>query len=647
MTETAPEPLGVTLDATGAHVAVVSANATAIEFCRFDADGRERRTALTERTGEVWHGHVAGVAAGDRYGLRAHGPWAPQHGHRFNPDKLLVDPHAHALDRPFRLHPAMFGHHGPDGTDSAPFMPKAVAGPPPALADAPHPGVPWSRTILYELHVRGFTMRHPGIPPEIRGTFAALAHPAAIAHLVALGVTAVELMPTAAWIDERHLVALGLSNYWGYNSVAFMTPDPRLAPGGWAEVRAAVAGLAAAGIETVLDVVLNHTGEGDALGPTLSQRGLDNALYYRLAGDPARYVDDTGCGNTLALDRPAVVRWAMDALRAWARWGGVHGFRFDLATTLGRRAEGFDPAAPLLTAIMQDPALARLKLIAEPWDVGWGGYRLGEFPGGWGEWNDRCRDDIRRFWRGDAGMAGALATRLAGSADLLARHRRPSRGINFVVAHDGFTLADTVSFTAKRNHANGEGNRDGSDANASWNNGVEGTSTDPAVCAARRRDQVALLATLLLSHGTPMLAMGSELGHSQGGNNNAYAQDNALAWLDWDAADTELLAATAALTRLRAAHPALHADQFLTGAGDVLWLRPDGAGMAGADWERAETLVCVLTSGDDRVALALHRGTAPVAIALPEPRAGWSWRCAFGAAPPGPRSVTAWVEAAG
>jgi len=646
-----PEPLGVTLNVTGAHVAVVSTNATGIELCLFDAAGRERRVGLTERTGDVWHGHVPGVVAGDRYGLRAHGPWAPEHGHRFNPDKLLVDPYAHTLDRPFRLNPAMFGHSAHDERvrdtgDSARFMPKAVVGPLPPDADAPHPHVPWSRTVIYELHVRGFTMRHPAIPPEIRGTFAALAHPAAIAHLTALGVTTVELMPTAAWIEERHLAALGLSNHWGYNSVAFMAPDPRLAPGGWAEVRGAVAALAAAGIETVLDVVLNHTGEGDALGPTLSQRGLDNAMYYRLANDPAEYVNDTGCGNTLALDRPHVVRWAMGMLRAWARWGGVHGFRFDLATTLGRRADGFDPAAPLLTAITQDPLLRRLKLIAEPWDVGWGGYQLGAFPGAWGEWNDRFRDDVRRFWRGDMGTTGALATRLAGSDDLLHGHRRPSRGINFIVAHDGFTLADLVSYAGKHNQANGEGNRDGTDANSSWNNGVEGVSADPGVVARRRRDQVALLATMLLSRGTPMLAMGSEFGHSQDGNNNAYAQDNALAWIDWEAADAELLAATTQLLALRAAHPALHDDHFLTGDGDVRWLRPDGAAMADGDWQQAATLVCVLATDGERVAMALHRGSAPVAVALPPACGGHGWRRAFGADPVTPRSVSVWTEAA-
>ena len=445
---------------------------------------------------------------------------------------------------------------------------------------------------------------------------------------------------------ERHLAALGLPNYWGYNSVAFMVPDPRLAPGGWAEVRGAVAALAAAGIETVLDVVLNHTGEGNALGPTLSQRGLDNAMYYRLAGNPAEYVNDTGCGNTLALDRPHVVRWAMSMLRAWARWGGVHGFRFDLATTLGRRADGFDPGAPLLTAITQDPLLRRLKLIAEPWDVGWGGYQLGAFPGALGEWNDRFRDDVRRFWRGDMGTTGALATRLAGSDDVLDGHRRPSRGINFIVAHDGFTLADLVSYAGKHNEANGEGNRDGTDANSSWNNGTEGVSADRGIVTARRRDQVALLATLLLSRGTPMLAMGAELGHSQDGNNNAYVQDNELAWIDWEAADNELLAATTQLLKLRAAHPALHDDHFLSGGSDVQWRRPDGAAMADGDWQQAATLVCMLTTDDERVTVALHRGSAPVAVTLPPARGRHAWQRLFGADPVAPRSVSVWTEAA-
>jgi glycogen debranching enzyme GlgX/4-alpha-glucanotransferase len=627
-----PEPLGVSLTATGVNVAVFSAHATAIEFCLFDAAGmRElRRVRLPERTGDVFHGHIADVAEGARYGLRAHGPFLPREGHRFNPSKLLLDPYTSAINRPFRLAPSMFGH---DDTDSAPDMPKGIVLRPGIAARGASP-VPWSRTVLYELHVRGFTMRHPAIPENLRGTFAGLAHPAAIDHLTQLGVTSVEIMPAAAWIEERHLAAAGLTNYWGYNPVTPMAPDPRLAPGGWQEIRATVAQLATAGIETILDVVLNHTGEGDALGPTLSLRGLDNASYYRLTpDDPAHYVDDAGCGNTLALDRPPVLRLAMDALRTWAGLAGVHGFRFDLATTLGRRADGFDPAAPLLAAIAQDPALRALKLIAEPWDLGPGGYRAGAFPAGWGEWNDRFRDDARRFWRGEPGQLGPLATRLAGSSDLFAAKRRPSRGVNFIAAHDGFTLADLVSYQKKHNEANGEANRDGTEANLSWNNGEEGPSDDPAVRASRARDQRALLATLLLARGTPMLAMGSELGQTQRGNNNAYAQDNATAWLDWDAADAGLLAWTRLLIGIRRDHPALREDRFLTGQlADVEWRRPDGAPLADADWRASDgdALVMALTSTDamarDRVILVLNRAAAPVDVALPEPDDGHGWR---------------------
>ncbi len=623
-----PESLGVAPAGDGVDVAVLSASADAVEFCLFDDRGGERRVALGERTGDVWHGHVPGVEAGALYGLRAHGPWAPAEGHRFNPAKLLIDPHALALDRVCRLHPAMFGHraddpNSPDGTDSGPFVPRCIvvaSSDPPPVA---RPGTPWSETIIYELHVRGFTKQHPEIPEALRGTFAGLAHPAAIAHLTALGVTAVEVMPPAAWVEERHLAALGLTNYWGYNSVAFCAPDPRLAPGGWPEVRGAVAALADAGIETIVDVVLNHTGEGDALGPTLSLRGLDNALYYRLHDD-GRYVDDTGCGNTMALDRPHGVRLAMDALRAWATLGGVHGFRFDLGTIMGRREGGFDPAAPLLTAISQDPLLRDLKLIAEPWDVGWGGYQLGKFPGGWGEWNDRFRDDVRRFWRGD-GSLGDLATRLAGSADLLGAHRRPSRGVNFVVAHDGFTLADLVSYERKHNDANGEGNRDGTDDNKSWNNGVEGVSDNPVTRAARRADQAALLGTLMFARGTPMLSMGSEFGHSQCGNNNAYCQDSEIGWLDWSDVDAELLERTRCLIAARRATPALRDDRFLTGTGeppDVAWHRADGAAMTPEDWNApdATTLVVVFAAQAGRAAVVLHRGRAEREVTLPQGR---------------------------
>ncbi len=678
-TEGSPEPLGVSLTGDGINVAVYSAHAQAIEFCLFDETGQVEvtRIPLPGRTGPVFHGHFPGLGVGTRYGLRAHGRFAPSEGHRFNPNKLLVDPYAARLDRPFQLDPAMFGYrldnpssgNSFDDVDSAPAMPKAViVAPPPPMARE-RLNIPWGETVIYELHVRGFTRLHPDIPEAIRGTFAALAHPAAIEHLRNLGVTTVELMPACAWIDERHLGPLGLSNYWGYNPVAYLAPDPRLAPGGWAEVRAATDALAAAGIETVLDVVFNHTGEGDALGPTLSLRGLDNASYYRLhPDDPARYIDDSGTGDTLALDRPAPMRLAMDALRAWSRWGGVDGFRFDLATVLGRRPNGFDPGAPLISAIAQDPELRGLKLIAEPWDCGLGGYQLGRFPAVWGEWNDRFRDATRGFWRRDGVSLGELARRLAGSEDLLPG-RRPSRSINFVVAHDGFTLADLVSYAGKHNLANGEDNRDGTNDNRSWNHGVEGATKDLAILAARSADQRALLATLMLARGTPMLSMGAELGHGQGGNNNAYAQDNAIGWLDWSKADASLMDFAARLARIRRAHPALRADRFLTGEArggaypDVAWRRANGLALHPAEWDdpAGETLVMALSEpvgpGLDRVVLIIHRGAQAVEVALPEPRDGQVWSVLADSADPdrvgasdetslavGPRSVTVLAE---
>ncbi len=647
VTEGAPEPLGVSLTPTGINIAVWSAHADAVELCLFDDTGQREtaRIALPGRTGPVLHGHVAGVGEGARYGLRAHGPFAPDLGLRFNPHKLLVDPYALALDRPFSLHPAMFAYRPDDpqggasfdDRDSAPVVPKAVVTRP-VEAEPPPSVVPWGETVVYELHVRGFTHAHPDIPEASRGTFAGLAHPAAIAHLKRLGVTTVEVMPCAAWIDERHLPPLGLANAWGYNPVALLAPDPRLAPGGWAEVREAVAVLAAAGVETIVDVVLNHSGEGDTLGPTLSLRGLDNAAYYRLApDDPAAYRNDAGTGSTLELNAAPGLRLAMDALRVWRRLGGVAGFRFDLATVMGRTSGGFDPAAPLLAAIAQDPDLRSLKLIAEPWDVGPGGYQLGRFPPPWGEWNDRFRDTARGFWRGDAVPLGELSRRLAGSEDLFAG-RRPSRSVNFVVSHDGFTLADLVTFATKHNEANGEDNRDGTDHNLSWNHGVEGPTDDPAIVAARLADQRALLATLLLARGTPMLAMGAELGRSQGGNNNAYAQDGPLGWVDWGGADQGLIDFTARLTTIRRDHPALRADRFLTGASrggspylDVAWRGADGEPLAEGDWNdpAGATLVVILAEpvGDalDRVVVAVHRGQEGIQIALPEPRDGFDW----------------------
>ena len=663
-----PEPLGVTPAAGGANVAVYSAHASAIELCVFDAAGavETARIALPARTGEIRHGFVAGLAEGARYGLRAHGPYVPHDGHRFNAAKLLVDPYARALDRPFALHPAMVGaganDDDRDDIDSAPYVPKAIVAPWPAAAADPHLRVPWSETVVYELHVRGYTRLHPDVPEPLRGTCAGLAHPAAIGHLTRLGVTTVELMPLAAAIDERHLLERGLTNYWGYNPVAPFVPDPRLAPGGMAEVRDCVAALHAAGLEVILDVVLNHTGEGDARGPTLSLRGLDNLTYYRtLAGDRARYADDTGCGHAVALDRPPALRLAMDVLRHWALAAGVDGFRFDLGTTLGRRDDGFDPAAPLLQAIAQDPLLRDLKIVAEPWDVGYGGYRLGAFPAPWGEWNDRFRDAARRYWRGDAGTVGELATRLAGSADVFgARARPPSRSVNFVAAHDGFTLADLVAYGGKHNDANGEDNRDGTDANLSWNHGVEGPTADPAIIAARVRDVRNLLATLLVARGTPMLAMGNELGRTQHGNNNGYAQDNATTWLDWARADHDLAACAARLVGVRRAHAALRADRWLTGTpqddtgiADVEWRHPDGRPMGDA-WTRADVRALVAVFGTtataaadaDRVAIAFNAGDAPATVRWPDPRAGCAWRALVDTSSPTGDPASATVDAA-
>ena len=635
-----PDLLGVSLDDDGVNVAVFSHNATAIEFCLYDEAGQAEltRLKLPARSGDVFHGHVAGVTAGMRYGLRAHGPWRPGEGHLFNPSKLLLDPYALAIDRVPKLDASMFGqdeHGRMDDADSGDAMPKGIVT---RIAQAPPATclTPLADSVIYELHVRGFTMRHPGIPEALRGTFAGLAHPAAIAHLRALGVTAVELMPPCAWMEERHLASSGLTNYWGYNSVGFLVPDPRLAPGGWADVRDAVAALAEAGIETLVDIVLNHTGEGDLAGPTVSLRGLDNAAYFRTTGGVL--ANDTGCGNMLALDRPHTVRLAMDCLRAWANYGGVHGFRFDLAAVLGRRAEGFDPAAPLLQAIEQDPVLSRLKMIAEPWDIGPGGYQLGGFPHRWGEWNDRFRDDVRLFWRGDDARLGALATRLSGSADRFHAGRTPSCSVNYVVAHDGFTLADLVSYNAKRNSENGEQNRDGTNDNFSWSNGAEGPSDNPKVNAARGADQRALLATLLLARGTPMLSMGSEFGQSQHGNNNAYAQDNETSWLDWERADHRLLDFTRRLIAVRGSHRGFRLDRFLTGRPvgadgrpDVDWLRPDGQRMGDADWNAAagDTLVMILAppAGEaGRVALLLHRGRSPVSVTMPATDDGMIWR---------------------
>ncbi len=649
--------MGVTVVGDGIDVAVHAPDADAVAICLFDASDQEvSRIRLPARTGPVHHGHVAAVPVGSRYGLRAFGPWDPGNGHRFNPSKLLVDPWATTIDRPFRLHPTLFDREGPRSEDTSTLMPKAIVGTPTAKPVNNRPAFDWERQVIFEIHVRGFTMTHPDIPPSIRGTFAALGHPASIAHLTRLGITTVELMPSAAWVDERHLPPLNLSNYWGYNPIAFLAPDPRLAPGGWPEVRAAVDALHAAGLSVILDVVLNHSGESDELGPTLSLRGLDNAGYYRLAADRSLYVNDAGCGNVLAMDRPIALRLGMDALRAWALYGGIDGFRFDLAVTLGRRETGFDRNAPFLAAVEQDPVLSRRVMIAEPWDVGLGGYQLGAFPPRWGEWNDRYRDTVRRFWRGDPGMLGDFTTRFAGSADVF--HERPiTRGINYITAHDGFTLSDLVSYTAKHNHANGEDNRDGSNDNLSWNNGAEGPSTDPATNAARSRDARALLATLLLSRGTPMLSMGDELGRTQHGNNNVYAQDNAESWVDWASADGGLIEFTAAAIALRRTLAPLFNKWSLRGRpvdgapiADVTWRAADGQGI---DWNReaGATLIAELFADDVRAVLIFQAQSVPVEIVLPVSRPGYGWRRVLESTEGqeglrvAPRSVTVFQEA--
>ena len=627
----------------GANIAVFSMYATGIDLCLFDEAGAREieRISLPERTGSIFHAFIPGLAAGTRYGLRAHGPYAPAEGHRFNPAKLLVDPYARALDRPFAHHDALLGED-PDGAasdrDSAAFVPKAIAVAPTAPWQARRPRIAWEDTVIYEMHVRGFTKQHPDVPMELRGTLAGLAHPASLEHLVKLGVSAVEFMPVAAAVDEGHLVKHGLTNHWGYNTVGWMVPDPRLAPGGMPEVRACVNALHEAGLEVLLDVVLNHSGEGDAHGPTLSLRGLDNATYYRLVdGDAARYVNDTGTGNTLALDRAPVATLALDTLRCWTTEAGIDGFRYDLATTLGRRDTGFDREAPLLQAIGHDPVLRALKHIAEPWDVGVGGYRVGDFPVEWAEWNDRYRDRVRHFWRGDGEYLGDMATRIAGSPDLFgARKRPPSRSVNFVTAHDGFTLRDLMTYEKKHNEANGEGNRDGTNANHSWNHGVEGETTDETIIAARKADARALLATLLFSRGTPMLSMGDELGRTQGGNNNAYAQDNATTWVDWIGADRDLASFTSRLVGLRRAHRALRDDRWLTGEPrrfgapvDVQWLHPDGREMSFDDWStgRVRMLVAVLGASDgSRALVALHANSHDAFLRIPEPRREHRWR---------------------
>ncbi len=626
--------LGVAVSPHGLEAALNLPHAEGASLCLYDGDREVFRAAMARDADGVFRGLAPGFGAGARYGFRVEGPYDPARGAQFDGSKLLADPYAWAFDRPFRLHPSMFAF----GDDTGPHAPKAIAGAPPA-GEPGRKRIAQEALIIYELNLRGFSRLNPAIPESARSTFAGLAHPASIAHIAGLGVTAVEIMPADAFVDERHLPPLGLSNAWGYNPVVFGVPDPRLAPGGWAEVRAATDALHAAGIEAILDVVFNHNGESDQFGPTLSFRGLDNATWFRLdPRDPAAYVNDTGCGNCLALDRPIVVEMAIGALRRWMTYGGFDGFRFDLATTLGRGPDGFDPNAPFFKALEEDPLLNGARLIVEPWDVGPGGYQLGAFGPSFAEWNDRFRDAGRRFWRGDPGLRGDIATRMAGSRDIFPRAAAPSKGVNFVVAHDGFTLADLMAYERKHNEANGEGNRDGTDANFSWNHGVEGPTEDPAIRADRALDQRNLLTLLFASRGTPMLTMGSELGFSQGGNNNAYAQDNATTAIDWSGADASLIAFVRRLAEIRRARPALSRNSFLTGEPfdpsrlpDVEWRDAEGP-LTPSRWNEpaGAVLVAVFTAphGDavDRVAVAINRGHSDVEFTLPTPRARMGWR---------------------
>jgi isoamylase len=606
--------MGATLTGHGVNFAVFSAHAEKVELCLFSHDGRQERhrIPLRDRDGDIWHVHVGGLTAGAVYGYRVHGPYAPEQGHRFNPNKLVLDPYARALEGRLKWSDALMGYRigssrgdlSFDSRDNAFAVPKAVVTDPAFSwgGDRP-PRRLRAETVIYEAHVRGLTIRHPGVARAQRGTVLGLASDAMLDHFLKLGVTAIELLPVQAFADERFVTQKGLTNYWGYNTLGFFAPEPRyLGRGGMRDFQTMVRRLHAAGIEVILDVVYNHSAEGDQFGPTLSFRGLDNASYYWLADGGRHYVNHTGTGNTLNLRHPMVLRMVMDSLRYWVEVAHVDGFRFDLATVLGREAEGFDPNGGFFDAIRQDPVLAQVKLIAEPWDVGPGGYQLGAYPHPFIEWNDRFRDGVRRFWKGDAGMTADLAARLLGSAERFDHSgRAATSSVNFISAHDGFTLEDLVSYTVKRNWANGEDNRDGHSENHSDNLGVEGPTIDPAILAARALRKRNLLATLFLSQGVPMILAGDELGHSQGGNNNAYAQDNAISWLDWDAADPGLARFIARLAAIRRENPILRQRRFLhareraqDGLRDVIWHRPDGAEPSPQDWhDPAFRCLCV------------------------------------------------------
>jgi glycogen operon protein len=600
-------PLGATYDGSGTNFALFSEGAERVELCLFGTRGAETRIELAEVDAFVWHAYVPNVQPGQRYGYRVHGPYDPANGLRFNPAKLLLDPYAKAVEGAVKWGQPVYGYTfgDPDSRndeDSAADMIKGVVvNPFFDWAGDRRPGTPYSETLIYEAHVRGLTMRHPDIPEEMRGTYSAVAHPAIIEHLTKLGVTAIELMPVHQFVDDAILQDKGLSNYWGYNSISYFAPHNRYAATGdrgqqVQEFKGMVRALHAAGIEVILDVVYNHTAEGNHLGPTLSMRGIDNAAYYKLEDDKRFYTDYTGTGNSLNVRNPHSLQLIMDSLRYWVIDMHVDGFRFDLASALAREFYDVDRLSTFFELVQQDPVVSQVKLIAEPWDVGPGGYQVGNFPPQWTEWNGKYRDTVRDFWRGEPQALGEFASRLTGSSDLYEHSgRRPVASVNFVTAHDGFTLRDLVSYNEKHNDANGEDGRDGADDNRSDNFGVEGPTDDPAVLTLRARQQRNFLATLMLSQGVPMLLHGDELGRTQQGNNNGYAQDNEITWIDWENADRPLLEFTAAMSRLRRDHPTFRRRRFFEGRPvqrdvgapiqDIAWLRPDGSLMQPDDWE--------------------------------------------------------------
>ncbi|MEX3933510.1 glycogen debranching protein GlgX [Paraburkholderia phymatum] len=650
-----PYPLGSSWDGLGVNFAVFSANAQRIELCLFEPTGRKelKRYALPECTDEIWHGYLPHAHPGTVYAFRAHGAYQPQNGHRFNPHKLLLDPYARKLIGQFRWSDALFGYRvhsnrmdlSIDRRDSAPAMPKCVVVD--EAFDWSHdkrPNVPWNETVIYETHVRGASMLRKDLRAPERGTFAALASPEFIEHLLKLGVTAVELLPVHAFLNDRFLVERGLRNYWGYNTAAFFAPEPSyLSSHRLDEMRIAVRQLHAAGIEVILDVVYNHTCEGNEMGPTVSWRGLDNASYYRLIpGDERHHINDTGCGNTLNLPHPRVLQMVMDSLRYWSTAFNIDGFRFDLGVTLGREHSGFDPGSGFFDALRQDPILSQRKLISEPWDIGPGGYQLGNHPPGFAEWNDRFRDSVRRFWRGDAGMRPDLAARLTGSADLFNRRfRKPTASINFVASHDGYTLADLISYTQKHNEMNGENNNDGHNENCSSNWGIEGPTDDPAIAETRERVARSLIATLFIALGTPMMLAGDEMGRTQRGNNNAYCQDNEISWMDWERAalphGRKMTMFFARMIALRKQHPLLRENRFLFGDREVLpglydvgWFDENGEALTIEAWQdpegRAFTLRRAgpgLNEETEVLLMMLNASAAAVRFTPPPPHLEW------------------------